>query len=324
MVVRSLFAVSLLIVSVVLGALHPPPPAFPEQAKKEPETSQAADPDSEPRVQRSPRNDFSRMVQIPAGRFKRGSTFEETKRFYQACKRLDKSCAFWWYKDEYPDKLVYLDSYWIDKFEVTNEDYLEFVQATGHRPALDDSCETRKCKEGNLWKGTWFPPRIRNQPVTQVNWFDAEAYCRWRGKRLPSEAEWEKAARGPSGNLYPWGNDSPKGRATYKRKWRGVFTMTDVGSYSNGASLYGVHDMAGNVWEWVDDWYHMYYYSLGRTKNPKGPAHGEFKVVRGGSWVNYADALRSAFRRWSRPQVRFNDTGFRCAKDSEDEAEEDG
>jgi len=255
------------------------------------------------------------MVRVPIGTFKMGSSFVENKRHLKKCRKYDKSCKLWWFNDEYPDRLIFLDSYWIDIHEVTNEKYLKFVLATGHRFALDETCETDKCREGNLWQGASFPPRINRQPVTQVSWYDADAYCRWRGKRLPSEAEWEKAARGPSGNLYPWGSGSPKKRATYGRKWRGVFTMTDVGTYSHGASLYGLYDMAGNVWEWVDDWYDLKYYNWGRKKNPRGPAEGEFKVVRGGSWVNHPDTLRSSFRRWSQPEVRFNDTGFRCAKD---------
>jgi len=255
------------------------------------------------------------MVRVPIGTFKMGSSFVENKRHLKKCRKYDKSCELWWFNDEYPDRLIFLDSYWIDIHEVTNEKYLKFVLATGHRFALDETCETDKCREGNLWQGASFPPRINRQPVTQVSWYDADAYCRWRGKRLPSEAEWEKAARGPSGNLYPWGSGSPKKRATYGRKWRGVFTMTDVGTYSQGASLYGLYDMAGNVWEWVDDWYDLKYYNWGRKKNPRGPAEGEFKVVRGGSWVNHPDTLRSSFRRWSQPEVRFNDTGFRCAKE---------
>ena len=269
-------------------------------------------------------SDFARMVKIPAGKFKMGSTFEENKKHLEMCRKYDKSCSLWWFMDEYPDHLVHLDDYWIDIFEVTNEKYLEFVEATDHRPALDDSCATDECRKGNLWDGKSFPDRARRQPVTQVSWFDADAYCRWWGKRLPSEAEWEKAARGPSGNRYPWGAGSPRGRASYQRKWHGAFTMTDVGSFPNGASIYGVFDLAGNVWEWVDDWYHIHYYRLGKKRrNPKGPANGEFKVVRGGSWVNYPDSLRSALRRWSRPEIRFNDTGFRCAKDDVDETQKD-
>ncbi len=244
-----------------------------------------------------------------------GLSFRQMNLIFDMCLKVDKTCNRWWFKDEYPGKLVHVDAFWIDIYEVTNEDYLKFVKATGYRPALDDTCETKGCWEGNLWKGTSFSETIRRQPVTQVSWHDAMEYCAWRGKRLPTEAEWEKAARGPMGNLYPWGNDSPPGRATYRRKWRGTQTMTNVGSYPTGVSVYGVHDMAGNVWEWVSDWYDRHYYKKKIRKNPKGPELGEHKVMRGGSWVNYEDTLHSAFRRWARPYVRFNDTGFRCARD---------
>ena len=259
------------------------------------------------------------MVQIPDGRFIMGLTFRQVGQMLKMCSKVDKECTRWWFKDEFPARNVNLDKFWIDIHEVTNEQYLEFVIATGHRPALDDSCETPACRKGNLWKGKSFPKEIAHQPVTQVNWYDAEEYCQWRGKRLPTEAEWEKAARGPMGNMYPWGNSPPPGKATYRRKWAGVRTMTDVGSYPSGVSVYGVHDLAGNVWEWVADWYGQKYYQEKVRENPKGPETGKFKVVRGGSWVNYADTLHSAFRRWSRPEVRFNDTGFRCAKDAVDE-----
>ena len=258
---------------------------------------------------------YARMTNVPAGYFKRGTTSKNVTRFFEICRKVDKKCKRWWFKDETPLIRVTVDEFWIDIFEVTNEKYLEFVLAEDHRPALDDTCQTKTCSDGNLWKGAEVPPSIRRQPVTQVSWFDAVAYCEWRGKRLPTEAEWEKAARGISGNVYPWGSSLPRGKATYKRKWRGQFTMTDVGSYSRGASVYGAYDMAGNVWEWVADWYGYRYYKEKVRDNPKGPATGKFKSVRGGSWVNFADSLHSAFRRWSRPEVRFNDTGFRCAKD---------
>jgi len=260
-------------------------------------------------------DDFYAMVRVPGGAFRRGSTFEENKHHLKMCRQADHNCRLCWFTDEFPSKMVEVDTFWIDMYEVTNEKYLEFVLATNHRPALDDTCETDPCREGNLWKGASFPDSIRNQPVTQVSWYDADAYCRWRGKRLPSEAEWEKAARGPRGRMYPWGEESPEGRATFQKKWQGVDTMTDVGHFPGGVSLYSVYDMAGNVWEWVDDWYHKNYYAKGTKINPRGPTTGEFKVVRGGSWVNFGDSLRSAFRRWSLPDVRFNDTGFRCARD---------
>ena len=266
-------------------------------------------------------SDYLDMVKIPAGRFKMGMSFKQVSQIVKMCAKVDKNCTLWWFKDEMPRHNVYVNKYWIDIYEVTNQKYLEFVKATGHRPALDSTCETKACWQGNLWNGKGFPDKIRNQPVTQVNWYDADAYCKWRGKRLPTEAEWEKAARGPSGNMYPWGNSPPPGKATYRRKWRGMSTMTNVGSYSSGVSIYGVHDMAGNAWEWVADWYDRNYYKKKISSNPKGPKDGKFKVVRGGSWVNYADTLHSAFRRWSRPRVLFNDTGFRCAKDPIDETQ---
>ena len=270
----------------------------------------------EPEEANADTEQFLNMAWIKGGTFVRGSNFKENQSTLKLCRKYDRACKLWWFSDEFPLKLVTLKSYWIDIYEVTNKQYLEFVTATGHRPALDDTCTTDSCWEGNLWKGNSFSTLIRNQPVTQVDWYDAVAYCKWKGKRLPSEAEWEKAARGPSGNIYPWGKGSPKGRATYNRKWKGIATMTSVGSYPRGVSIYGLHDTAGNVWEWVDDWYMRTYYSVGTKKYPKGPANGKFKVLRGGSWINFPDSLRSAFRRWSLPDVRFNDTGFRCAKDS--------
>ena len=160
-------------------------------------------------------NDVSDMAYIRGGKFVRGSNFEENTAAFKMCRKYDSSCKLWWVSDEYPLKLVMLQTYLIDIYEVTNEKYLQFVKATGHPPALDDSCTTDACREGNLWKGSSFPSNIRNQPVTQVSWYDADVYCKWRGKRLPTEAEWEKAARGPSGSFYPWGNAFPKGRATF-------------------------------------------------------------------------------------------------------------
>ena len=258
--------------------------------------------------------DYSGMVRILGGEFRMGSKYKQTIEYYNLCKKLDKRCKVWWFRDERPERNIFVGSFWIDKFEVTNEKYLEFVKATGHRPALDDTCTSDPCKEGNLWRGNSFANSIKKQPVIQVSWYDADAFCKWRGGRLPTEAEWEKAARGTTGFIYPWGNFPPNANyATFNRKWRGVYTMSNVGSLRLGASMYGLFDMAGNVWEWVADWYELEYYKHGPRRNPKGPQEGQFKIVRGGSWVNNADVLHSAYRRWSKPEVRFNDTGFRCA-----------
>ncbi len=270
---------------------------------------------SQPSTVKSALTGFENMALIPRGKFKRGSTFKEMIRGFDMCYKVDKTCQDWWLKDELPQKKIALDPFWIDIYETTNREYQKFVMDTGHRSPLDDTCETERCKAGNLWDRVWFPSGIGNQPVTQVSWEDADAYCRWKGKRLPTEAEWEKGARGTTGLIYPWGKAHPKGRARFMQKWLGTKTMTDVGHYKSGVSVYGLYDMAGNVWEWVNDWYERKYYEQSPEKNPRGPETGEFRVVRGGSWVNYPDTLRSAHRRWSRPEARFNDTGFRCAKD---------
>ena len=294
-------------------------------------------------------NDVSDMAFIRGGKFVRGSTFEENQTAFKMCRKNDRSCKLWWFSDEYPLKLVMLQTYLIDIYEVTNEKYLQFVEATGHPPALDDSCTTDACREGNLWKGASFPSRIRKQPVTQVSWYDAEVYCKWRGKRLPTEAEWEKAARGPSGSMYPWGNAFPKRRATFKRKWQGPNTMTNVGSYPNGVSVYGVHDMAGNVWEHCSDLYRPDYFKTYTSqdiqeRNPKGPPKedavsqpmvqrygqtGKYPdekpfhqlawlwVTKGGSHLchhTYCLRYRPAARHYSESLSPTNHTGFRCAK----------
>jgi len=303
-------------------ALHPGTGAFAyAQDKKNSAEEQKVQLEKE-NDKRNPsgKDPFKNMRKIPSGNFHMGSTFENVKENLAECKKHDRTCALWWFEDEMPYRQLHVDNYWIDIYETTNGEYLDFVLATGHRPALDETCETDSCWSGNLWKDKTFHVSVANQPVTQVSWHDADAYCRWRGKRLPTEAEWEKAARGPNGRYYPWGKASPKKRATYKRKWKGKFTMTNVGSYPRGVSYYGIHDMAGNVWEWVNDWYERNYYRKSPLRNPKGPGKGYFKITRGGSWVNFADTLRTTLRRWSLPDVRFNDTGFRCAMDADSQS----
>ena len=203
--------------------------------------------------------------------------------------------------DELPVHTVYLDAFYIDKYEVTNALYKKFMEATGHRTP-----------------GYWTNPSYNqpDQPVVGVSWDDAEAYARWSGKRLPTEAEWEKAARGGLvGKRYPWGNDISHNDANYSGIsgtdiWNGP---APVGKFPpNG---YGLYDMAGNVWEWVADRYLSNYYSISPQNNPTGPDTGSYRVLRGGSWDYDTYFLRCARRYYYGPTDTRYDVGFRCAQD---------
>jgi len=243
--------------------------------------------------------------------------------------------------DEQPERAVLLSAFYIDRFEVTNEAYFLFVSMSGHRmPENSNPAAT-------LWKDRRPMPGIERHPVVNVSWTDADAYCRWAGKRLPTEAEWEKAARGTDGRRYPWGDqwdvllansasywagrtvqfDSGadweafwvKGEGAQIAKEKGlngeVLTMP-VGSFPGSTSVYGLFDMAGNVAEWVQDWYDPNYYPSGPLTNPTGPPRGAIKSMRGGSWLKPAVSLRTSDRDWGTIDSRPSGTGFRCAQDS--------
>jgi formylglycine-generating enzyme required for sulfatase activity len=199
---------------------------------------------------------------------------------------------------------VSVEAFFMDKYEVTAALYKKFLQAVSR-------------KEPESWASASFP-RDANRPVIGVDWQDADAYCRWAGKRLPTEMEWEKAARGTDGRLYPWGNDPPDPkRANYQKRAYNAYAegLASVGSYEAGKSPYGLYDMAGNVWEWVADWYDDEYYRNGPARNPPGPPSGEEKVIRGGSWDFQAQAMLAASRLWFAPTMRAPFIGFRCAQD---------
>jgi formylglycine-generating enzyme required for sulfatase activity len=218
------------------------------------------------------------MVLVPAGEFIMGSEEGE--------------------QDEAPEQKIYLDAFYIDKYEVTNAQYRRFVKATGHREPYD-------------WKNDSF--NQDDQPVVGVSWDDAAAYCEWRKKRLPTEAEWEKAARGQEGRRFPWGSKWNRQNANCSTS--GKNKTAAVGSYPQGVSPYGVYDMAGNIWEWCADWYGADYYHLIPKRNPTGPVSGDARVIRGGGWFDSQAQLRSANRYYSHPMVRYNGIGFRCARD---------
>jgi len=215
-------------------------------------------------------------------------------------------------RDEYPRHEVHLDAYYLDKFEVTNGRYLEFVRATGHRTPQNEKDASR-----NLWHGGLMPESVTDRPVINVDWHDAEAYCHWAGKRLPTEAEWEKAARGTDDRRFPCGNVEPTPKhLNYSQRWIGEKTLMPVGSYEAGKSPFGAYDMAGNVWEWVADWYDPLYYEKSPARNPKGPDTGTQKVLRSSGWEVETPLVRSFTRVNSDPLNRNASTGLRCAADA--------
>lgn len=223
------------------------------------------------------------MVYVPAGDFTMGSPEGEG------------------HDDERPQHIVYLDAFYIDKTEVTAAQYERCVKADACSAAgsYSDAC-------------SYGASGMSDHPINCVDWNQAVTYCGWAGRRLSTEAEWEKAARGTDGRVYPWGNTVDTSKLN---SWEaGPESTTAVGSYPAGASPYGALDMAGNVWEWVTDWYDGSYYAQSPRDNPLGPASGQFRVLRGGSWTYGALNGRAAPRARSSPDYRGVDNGFRCAR----------
>ncbi len=265
--------------------------------------------------------DGMEMVYVPAGEFLMGSPDGEGD------------------DDEHPQHTVYLDAFWIDKTEVTNAMFAKFVESEAYQTTAEkEGCGWVYQPDKDAWDcisgADWRHPRgpdsdlsgLDSHPVVQVSWFDAKAYCEWAGKRLPTEAEWEKTARGTDGRTYPWGNEwdvRTTSRLNFADKntnfdWSdkesddGYQYTAPVGSYPVGASPYGALDMAGNVWEWVADWYDANYYANSPSRNPTGPESGDARVLRGGSWDNYVGFVRAANRLRRNPDLRLDNLGFRC------------
>ena len=249
------------------------------------------------------------LVYVPAGEFRMGSTNEEIEAIYNECyDDMAMPCTREWFEDELPAHTVYLDAFWIDQTEVTNSQYQMCVEAGGCGSLMSNESYTRDSYFGDS--------AYDNFPVVYVEWPMANAYCQWAGRRLPTEAEWEKAARGTDGRMFPWGNELPDaGLLNFSYDHADT---TEVGSYPAGASPYGAVDMAGNVSEWTADWYDDGYYGKSPRENPTGSANGEHRVMRGGDYgsqVYSPNSVRITSRGGDqpiKPIFRFY-LGFRCA-----------
>jgi formylglycine-generating enzyme required for sulfatase activity len=230
------------------------------------------------------------MVFIPGGEFSRGRNYDWP----------DTRLA--WYpnplKDDTPVRKLHIDPFYMDEAEVTNERYAAFVKAARHKPPYH-------WFKGEIAKGQ------EKYPVVNVSWDDASAFCAWEGKRLPTEAEWERACRGVAeGRMYPWGDTDPTAK-------QAVFNL-DSGAAAvctKERSYFGLCDIIGNVWEWTADWYDRNYYEVAPERNPTGPDKGIYRVLRGGSWFDQPQLfLTCSYRSWARQGERSPTVGFRCAK----------
>jgi len=223
------------------------------------------------------------LLYVPAGEFTMGSTSG--------------------FDNERPAHTVHLDEFWIDQTEVTVHMYSLCVKAK--------VCKEPSNKASSLYSNYYGSPDFEDYPVIHVDWKMAKTYCEWADRRLPTEAEWEKAARGEQALTYPWGNEEPNHHLLNFDNPIGE--LTAVGSYPSGASPFGALDMAGNAWEWVADWYSETYYASSPASNPPGPHSGQERVLRGGSWRDHSLLVRPSSRNHARPDDACVNCGFRCA-----------
>jgi len=236
--------------------------------------------------------DGAPMVLIPKGKFMMGSSDEESD------------------SDENPKHTVDLDAFYIDQYEVTTGQYAKLLKKVKRKvPLFWDQVDLTQHKD---------------LPVVGINWHDADGYCRWFGKRLPTEAEWEKAARGTDGRKYPWGSSEPTTKAANYGRYANSYEtdlyyvrVNAVGIFEAGKSPFEAYDMAGNVYEWIADWYDPEYYKVNPDSNPTGAFEGRGKVIRGGSWYQSGRALRAADRSFAPEFFRSHEIGFRCAINAE-------
>lgn len=245
----------------------------------------------------------SPLTTIPEGQFFMGTARTNQTSF---------SLEFPYDDTEQPQRRVWLDRFEIDRDEVSLGEFLLWLQQQ-HRPISSD---LRKLIDHMMTVHAMRPEVLAHWPALYVTWAEASDFCRTQGKHLPTEAEWEKAARGEKGNLFPWGHQPPApGLAMFGQYHvHEIPIVASVESGEQGRSPYGLHHMAGNAAEWVDDWFGIDYYATMPERNPQGAMPGRYKVVRGGSWKSAPVLLRTATRSGASPKQRAATIGFRCAK----------
>ena len=231
------------------------------------------------------------MVHFPAGEFEMGSPKGTGK------------------KNEYPNHKVYLDAFYLDRFEVTFADFEAYLAS-----------QLKKYPTITGWVDRKARADLINKPIFGLQWKRCRNYCEWREKRMPTEAEWERAARGIENRIYPWGNEPPDksranfGNCCFVEKGK---VHNEVGHYEKGNTAEGISDLGGNVAEWVSDWYDKKYYKRTPYKNPKGPKKGKYHVIRGGAWNSLPMYLRSSSRYGDSDSKDYYGIGCRCAKDAD-------
>jgi formylglycine-generating enzyme required for sulfatase activity len=330
---RVLTVIGTILGLLVLGVAVALPALFPVYRMREP---------TEPGVgeTRTRAADGMVMVNVPAGEFMMGTGGLAWIRRPDSPRDRERGgvIAAYAFPDERPLHTVYLDAFWIDQTEVTVAMFRTFVESTGYKTTAEQQGWGKPWTAGPMdaeWPqvdgADWQHPRgpestaEDDHPVAQVSWDDADAYCAWAGGQLPTEAQWEKAARGIDGRMWPWGNtyDANRVNACDARcqieRWKddrfvdGYAFTAPVGSFPDGASPYGALDMAGNLWEWVADWYAEDYYASSPSENPAGPASGTVRAMRGGAWYDTGVWMTCTVRHQNPPWDRYDDLGFRCA-----------
>ncbi|MEW6402683.1 MAG: SUMF1/EgtB/PvdO family nonheme iron enzyme [Chloroflexota bacterium] len=255
-----------------------------------------------------PEDNSISMRLVPAGEFTMGATSDQVDQALAECQKVSKYCEQAGFLREQPSHKVYLDAFYMDTYEVTNANYKACVDSGICTPPKTTPEDTIYSVSSNYYSSSQF----NDYPVINVDWSQAKTYCEWRSSSLPTEAQWEKAARSTDGRTYPWGEGFNCNRVGCN------YEPHKVGSFESGKSPYSIYDLAGNVWEWVADLYDPNYYSTSPYSNPLGPSSGQYRVLRGGSWANMYSGYenRTTNRYWYRPSYVYEYTliGFRCVR----------